>query len=94
MFTFKITPEAGDPYEVRANTRDVLVWEKSTRDRTMGQLMQDMSLVDLYKIAHIAARREGLCEDTLSEFQASCDLTLEEGEEEPNPTQKARSTGG
>lgn len=91
MFEFKITPEHGDSFEVTATSRDVLVWEKTTKGRTMKSLRDDLAINDLYKIAHLASKRQQLFTGTLQEFEETCDLDFEE-EEEPDPTQSGAST--
>jgi hypothetical protein len=96
LITLKVTPDGGDEYTVTATSRDVFVWEKANRNRTFGALMQDMAMVDLYKLAHIASRREGLYTGSLSEFTEQCEIAQgdEEDDAEPDPTRRARSTDG
>lgn len=102
MFTFKVVPEDGDPFIVKAGTRDVLSWEKTTKgNKSYAQLMAEPNLVDYYKICHIAAWRQQLFTGTLQEFEKTHEIDLAIGEdeieepadEEPDPTPPGHSTG-
>lgn len=102
MFTFKVVPEDGDPFIVKAGTRDVLTWEKTTKgNKSYAQLMAEPNLVDYYKIAHLAAWRQQLFTGTLQEFEKTHEIDLTSGEdeiqepvdEEPDPTPPGHSTG-
>lgn len=88
MFDFKIQPDGGDEFTVTAGSRDVLVWEKTTKGASFGSIADGLKLADLYKIAHIAAKRHGLFNGTLAEFEASCELDMV-AQEEPDPTRPA-----
>jgi hypothetical protein len=96
MFTFKVTPDDGDPFDVPAGTRDVLMWEKNGRDRSISGLMSNLKATDMYAIAHIAARRQQLFTGTLAEFEETCEISTDsmfEVEEQPDPTRLAPSNG-
>ncbi len=84
-FTFKVTPDGGEPFKVEAGTRDCYVWEKTNKGKTFAGLMESISMVDLYQIAHIAALRQGLYRSTLQEFVATCDIETMEDEEQQDP---------
>lgn len=61
MFTFKLTDEAGEVTEVKADSRDVLVWEKTSRsNERYVELVTELSMVKLYRLAYIAAKRQGV----------------------------------
>jgi hypothetical protein len=52
--------------------------------------MQNTRLTDAYIVAHAAARRLGLFDGPLAEFEESVDLVLGvEVEDEPDPTRPA-----
>lgn len=90
MIRFKVTPVDGsDPYEIVATSRDVLLWEKTTKGKAFQELMERLAMVDMYKIAHFAAKREGRFTGPLSEWEESVDLVPEVEVEEggPDPTQ-------
>lgn len=88
MMTFKVTPDDGEPYEVTARSRDVFVWEKTTKG-TMGQLAQGAPMVDLYHLAYLAAKRTGLFDGSLADFSATVDLDFDGLDDEPDPTHAA-----
>lgn len=97
MITLKVTPDNADSYVVTATSRDVLVWEKTTKgDKTFVDLVDSPSLVDLYRVAHIASWRQGLTTaKNLQEFEATCEVTGlnedAEDDEQPDPTQSGAS---
>lgn len=92
MIDFTIKPDGGEAYEVTATTRDIYVWEKAGRDRTINKLIGDVSMQAMYELAHVAARRQQLFTGALDEFVESCDLDFEQPED-VDPTLLARSTG-
>lgn len=96
MFTFTIRPDAGEEYELKATSRDVYMWERTGKGRTLHGFMEAFSLSACYEIAHIAARRQQTYAGTLEEFAQSVDLDFREDaqEPEPDPTQPAASHAG
>lgn len=90
MQKFKVTPDEGAEYEVQADSRDVLVWEKTNREgRTVANWGAEgggAALGDLYAIAHAASKRQGLTELTRDQFEKTCViLVLQEGDPDPTP---------
>lgn len=92
MFEFKVRPDHAEPYEVTATSRDVLVWERTTKGRTLQALAGDPAMVDMYKIAFLASQRQGMFHGTQQEFEAQCEIDFED-EPEPDPTQPEASAG-
>lgn len=93
MITLKITPDNGEPYTVTATSRYVFAWEKTTKgNKSFLDLINEPTLVDLYRVAHLACWRQGLFTGTQQEFEATCEVTggIEE-DEEPDPTRSAPS---
>ncbi|WP_250009134.1 hypothetical protein [Actinoplanes sp. M2I2] len=88
MFTFKVTPEGGEPFEVTATSRDIARWERTNRDASLHKLQSDMRISDLYKIAHNAAERQSVWHGPLKEFEDSVDLEVLD-DDEVDPTQSA-----
>ncbi|HEV7649386.1 MAG TPA: hypothetical protein VGP26_14630 [Actinophytocola sp.] len=85
MFTFKLTDEAGEETEVKADSRDVLVWEKTSKSNERYiDLLTEMSLVKFYRLAHIAAKRQGVVTGKLADFET--DYVLELDHEDVLPT--------
>jgi hypothetical protein len=95
MMTFKVIPDGGEPYQVTAHSRDVLVWEKSGKGRTFSQLADHLSMTDMYGLAYTAARRQGMSTGTLQDFEQSVDMMPVdvdgEDDEDPDPTPAAPS---
>lgn len=99
MFTFRVRPDGGDEFEVKASTRDVLTWEKTTKgNKSYVDLLREPNLVDYYKICHLAAWRQQLFTGSLKEFEDQHDIDLATGEDhpeqdpEPDPTQPVPSS--
>lgn len=90
MFLFKLTPDGGDTFEVRATTRDVLVWEKTGRDRSLTGLMETLRISDLYEIAYVSAKRQGHFDGSRADFEGCMDLDFEEEAGAADPTTAAR----
>jgi hypothetical protein len=87
VITFQIAPDNGEKYEVVATSRDILNWERTTKGGSMKQLMEELHLGDLYKVAWFAAKRLSLTTGTLADFEAGSDLEFET--EDVDPTQSA-----
>jgi len=90
VFLFTLTPEGGEAFEVRATTRDVLVWEKTGRDRSLSALMENLRVADMYEIAYVAAKRQGVWDGNRAEFEERVDLDFEEEQGAADPTPPAR----
>lgn len=80
MIEFIVKPDDADQYNVTATARDILVWEKGGKHRSFTTMMQELPLVDLYKIAWIASRRHGLYDGTQEAFETTVDLVFDEEE--------------
>ncbi|MEQ4301592.1 hypothetical protein ABNF97_09395 [Plantactinospora sp. B6F1] len=96
MFTFEVTPDNGDPYQVTAGSRDVLHWERTTKGKSVGALSEaeNFHMADMFKLAWIASRRLSLFAGDLKEFEAAHEVDLVDDEEEEglDPTPPAAST--
>lgn len=84
MFTFEIRPDDGAPYTVTADSRDVVMWEKTTPGRCFANL-REAAMSDFYGIAFVASKRLGLWDGDRKAFDASVALDIVE-DEEPDPT--------
>lgn len=90
MFRFKVMPDAGEPFEVTATTRDIAKWERTTKGASLAGLQSDLRAVDLYKVAFHAVTRQGLYSGALKDFEDSVDLdVLDDDQDEPDPTRSA-----
>jgi hypothetical protein len=57
-FNLVLTDPSGHEHKLTADSRDVLVWEKTSRtNETMADLIRAMSVVKYYRLAYIVARR-------------------------------------
>jgi hypothetical protein len=88
MFEFKVTPDEGEAFDVSADSRDVLAWEKRGQGRALHVISSAMRLVHMYEIAHMASRRQGLTSLNEADFQTSCVIEIQEPRE-PDPTNPA-----
>ena len=95
MIDVTVIPDGGEPYEITVQSRDVLVWERTGRGNSFGALMDQISMVAMYHLAWIAARRLGHFAGDLKEFEQTVEVNLEETENEgePDPTPPARTAG-
>ena len=87
MITFEITEvETGETTELTADSRDVLVWEKTSRSsESYIDLVTGLSMTKFYRLAHIAAKRQEVFTGKLADFENTYLLTLPI-EEEVRPT--------
>lgn len=74
LLKFRAHLETGESFEVECTARDVLVWERTGRNKVFQELVRAQAMVDLYRIAHIAATRQGLYKDDLRTFEQTIDL--------------------
>jgi hypothetical protein len=95
VITVTVTPDGGEPYELTATARDVLNWEKTSRDKTVVDLLTGFNMVDLYRVSHLAASRQQLFTGSLKEFEETCEVEFQEEDQEPepDPTQPVPYTG-
>ena len=99
MFTFTLTDTDDSTLEVRADSRDVYVWEqtggKADPGRSLKRLLEQLRISDLYGVAWPAWRRATGEALPLEDFARRFALDFEEDDaEEPDPTQPAASAGG
>jgi hypothetical protein len=89
MFTFKVTPDGDESYTLVADSRDVLIFEKTSRGKNLLTWRDSMSMVDLYRLAHIAATRQGRYEGKLNDFERDVVIDIQDDEEDESsdPTQ-------
>lgn len=90
MIEFKVRPDGEtEGYDITATSKDIAMWERTTKGASMSQMSTGLRMVDLYKIAHFAAVREQMFTGTLSEFEATNNLEFEVPDE-ADPTQSDR----
>jgi hypothetical protein len=70
VITFDVEPEDAESFEVKADSRDVVVWEKTSRTgEKYLELLSEMRMAALYRLCHIAAKRQGLVDCKLDQFE-------------------------
>jgi hypothetical protein len=82
MFTFTVHPDGAEPYEATATARDIVMWEKVAKGRSLGKLGDNPSMSDLYSLAHVASRRLGLYAGSLADFETGVDLEFQSAADE------------
>ncbi|OLT46489.1 hypothetical protein BJF85_16735 [Saccharomonospora sp. CUA-673] len=87
MFEFKVQPvDGGDEYRVTADSRDIYVWEKTGKGRSLATLRDNPTMAANYEIAYQAARRQRLFVGTMAEFAELNVLDFTEDGEDEDPT--------
>lgn len=76
MFTFDVRPDGENEFRVVATSRDVSLWERTHKGRTLKQIEQSLSMSLMEELAVVACRRQRRWEGTLEEFRAHCDVEL------------------
>lgn len=93
MFTFHVIPDSGEPYDLKVSSRDVVVWEKIDRNNTISRLENTPRMSDIYSVAHIAAKRQGLFQGVYAEWETCVDLETIPDPAATDPTQPGLSPG-
>lgn len=98
MIAYVLKGADGGELKFTAVGRDVFMWEKAYKGKSLGQLKDNFHMWDLYAIAHQAAKRLGHFDGGLDAFvDAYPDLDWEEMAKQPiampDPTQSAASAG-
>lgn len=89
MITFHLKPEHGETFDLEGTSRDVLLWERTTKGAQLAKIETDLKMSDLYKIAYFAMKRTRGFDGTQTEFEETYDLDFDM-EEEPDPTREDR----
>lgn len=91
MFTFDVTPDQGDAFQVEATSRDVFLWERVHKDNSLKRLESNLRMTDMYSLCHVAAKRQGKFEGSLSDFVDAHDIQpVTDDEEAAGPTNPGR----
>lgn len=70
MFDLRIAPDDGEPFDVKAGMRDVVMWEKTHRGRSLSQLGDGgLSAGMVYELAFSACQRQQLIPREMTEKQ-------------------------
>lgn len=76
MITIRVSPDDGEPYEVIAGSRQVMLWEQTGRNNTLARLNENPRMEDFYFIGHLSAVKSGKFTGSLDEFKNSVDLEM------------------
>lgn len=96
MFTFKVTPDDGETFEVGTTSRDIVKWESMGKGRSVGSLIESMRMTDITDLAYLSSDRAGLFAGDIRDFRAHADIEIlkddegDEGDDESGPTRSAR----
>mgnify|MGYP003576115808 CR=1 FL=1 len=101
MFTYKLKPTpideggpGGKQFEVTADSRDVLAWEKGGQGRSLSRLLVEPNVKDTYVLAWLACKRTGKVDCPLAEFEAKYLIVFGALQQlagaAPDPTRPAR----
>ena len=95
--TLMITPDDGEPFELKVTARDALMWERTGKDNpSILAYLSYPSMIEAYRLAHIVAKRERQYDGSLRDFEQTHELsitTMMSADPEPDPTEAAPSTG-
>lgn len=88
MFTFTLTERSTDTVlKIEADTGDVYFWEKTHHGKSLNSLMESKSMVDLYELAHVAAKRQDMFDGSVDALARGYALDMEDDDQaEPDPT--------
>lgn len=71
--TFVVVPDAGEPYEVTADLRDIRLWERTSPRNTLRKFAENPSADDIYSLVYLAVKRQRLA--TVAPFDEWVDTT-------------------
>ncbi len=95
MFWFTLTDDSGESVTVEADSRHVLRWEKSSDSgETYTALLErsGRSMTRLYRLAHIAAKSQGIADCSLADFEKKFKLNASAAEPTPTNAEASNET--
>jgi hypothetical protein len=78
MFSLTLIDDDNNHIELGIGTRDVLAFERS--GGAVDKIV-DGNLAETYKLAHLSATRKGLFAGTLTKFEDTYDIEVEDSDE-------------
>lgn len=85
--TITIRPDDGDPLELSIEARDALIWERTGKGNpSILDYLRNPSMTELYRLAHIAMKRQHQYAEDLKTFQQNHDVQIHTEDAEPDPT--------
>lgn len=90
--TLTVVPDDGEPIEIQIEPRDALLWERTGKGNpSILDYLSRPSMIEAYRLAHIAMKRQQQYAGTLKEFEEQYDVRVGYGvgdvEPDPDPTQ-------
>lgn len=79
MFSIRVRPDGGEPFEVETTSRDIVRWEAGGNrqsPRSMSKLSDDLRMTDVTDLAWFAANRKGLTDLDINQWRASVDIDI------------------
>jgi hypothetical protein len=58
MITFVIKPDKGETFRVKADSRDVRLWERVSPQNTLRRIAENPNVDDYYSLSHLAMKRQ------------------------------------
>jgi hypothetical protein len=92
MITFKIAEDGAESFEVTAQPRDVLLWERSVRGAKFDNFTTP-SFEDIYGLAYFACKRQRVWDGNRKDFEDRCDVKPIEEDEDYEPGEEDTDTG-
>jgi hypothetical protein len=62
MITFIIKPDGGEAIRIKADSRDVRLWERINPRNTLRRIAEQPCVDDYYSLSHLAIKRQRVCE--------------------------------
>ena len=99
--TITVVPDDGDTVELKIEPRDALIWEKTGKNNpSILEYLSRPSMIEAYRLAHIAMKRQHQYGGSLKDFEDSHDVRIAydvfsgtaEVDAEPDPTDPEVST--
>jgi hypothetical protein len=76
MFNFDVRPDGEDEFRLVATSRDVSLWERTHKGRSLKMIEQSYSMSLMEELAHVACRRQRRWEGSLAELRERCDIEV------------------
>lgn len=74
MMTFDVRPDGRAEFRIVATSKDLVIWEKSFKGRSLAQFDSNPSMTAVVEVAFTACRRQGRWDGTFSEFAETCEV--------------------
>lgn len=82
MIKFECKPDEGDPFEIEADSRDVIAWEVRKAGRHLGMIQNTPRMTDLAELAWLACSRTKRWTGDLADFRVGVAIRPVEDEDD------------